>query len=153
MSALLFTVPSAQADDAQAKNSGILPLPDYSGDFSKRSYLLGDFGGKRAEWAKKGVTFDIDYNQYFQAVTDGGLDTDSEYGGTIDYNINIDFDRMGLIPGGLLQMRAVRVMGARSTASAVPLSRSIRMRATPPLRPRMKMWPLAPRDQLHPVSQ
>ena len=111
MSALLFTVPSALADDAQAKSSGILPLPDYSGDFAKRSYLLGDFGGKRTEWAKKGVTFDIDYNQYFQAVTDGGVDTRSEYGGTIDYNINIDFDRMGLIPGGLLQMRAVSRYG------------------------------------------
>ena len=32
MSAQLFTLPSVQADDAQAKSSGILPLPDYSGD-------------------------------------------------------------------------------------------------------------------------
>ena len=111
MSAMLLTVPSAKADDAQAKSSGILPLPDYSGDFAKRSYLLGDFGGKRTEWAKKGFTFDIDYNQYFQAVTDGGIERDSEYGGTIDYNINVDFDRMGLIPGGLLQMRAVSRYG------------------------------------------
>ncbi len=111
MSAQLFTLPSAQADGAQAKSSGILPLPDYAGDFAERSYLLGDFGGKRAEWARKGFSFDIDYNQYFQAVTDGGADTGSEYGGTIDYNINIDFDRMGLIPGGLLQMRAVSRYG------------------------------------------
>ena len=111
MSAQLFIVPSAQADDARAKSSGILPLSDYSGDFAKRAYLLGDFGEKRAEWAKKGFSFDIDYNQYFQAVTDGGADTGSEYGGTIDYNINIDFDRMGLIPGGLLQMRAVSRYG------------------------------------------
>ena len=101
MSALLFTVPSAQA-----QSSGILPLPDYSGNFAKRAYLLGDFWGYRAKWAKKGFTFDIDYNQYFQAVTDGGLERSSEYGGTINYNVNLDFDRMGLIPGGLLQMRA-----------------------------------------------
>ena len=85
MSAMLLTVPAALADDAKATSSGILPLPDYSGDFAKRSYLLGDFGGKRTEWAKKGFTFDIDYNQYFQAVTDGGTDTGSGYGGTIDY--------------------------------------------------------------------
>ena len=106
VSVLIFTVPSAQADEAQAKSSGILPLADYSGDAAKRSYLLGDFGGSRAEWAQKGATFDIDYNQYFQDITDGGLDEDSEYGGTIYYNVNVDFDRMGLIPGGLLQMRA-----------------------------------------------
>lgn len=111
MSAMLLAFPSAKADDAQAKSSGILPLPDYSGDFAKRSYLLGDFGGKRTEWAKKGFTFDVDYNQYFQSVTDGGVERDSEYGGTIDYNISIDFDRMGLIPGGLLQIRAVSRYG------------------------------------------
>lgn len=99
------------ADSVPEKSSGILPLSDYSGDFAKRSYLLGDFGGKRTEWAKKGFTFDIDYNQYFQSVVDGGTDTGSEYGGTIDYNIKIDFDRMGLIPGGLLQMRAVSRYG------------------------------------------
>jgi hypothetical protein len=28
-----------------------------------------------------------------------------------NYNINVDFDRMGLIPGGLLQMRAVSRYG------------------------------------------
>ena len=106
MSVLLFTVPSAQADEAQAKGSGILPLADYSADSSKRSYLLGDLSEKRTEWSKQGFAFDIDYNQYFQAVTDGGVDTDSEYGGTINYEINVDFDRMGLISGGLLQLRA-----------------------------------------------
>ena len=102
----------AQAEDAPAKSSGILPLPDYSGDLFERPYLLGDLGGERTYWAKKGFTFDIDYNQYFQGVTDGGADTGSEYGGTIDYNINIDLDRMGLIPGGLLAIRAVSRYGS-----------------------------------------
>ena len=36
MAVMFFTAPSAQADDAQAKSSGILPLPDYAGDFVKR---------------------------------------------------------------------------------------------------------------------
>jgi porin len=108
---LLAPAPDVLADAAPATSSGILPLADYSGEYAKRSYLLGDFGGKRTEWAKQGFTFDIDYNQYFQAVTDGGRDRDSEYGGTIDVNINVDFDRMGLIPGGLLQMRAVSRYG------------------------------------------
>jgi len=101
----------AGGEAVETKSSGILPLPDYSGDFLERSYLLGDLGGKRTEWAKKGVSFDIDFNQYFQAVTDGGIDRDSEYGGTIDLNLSVDFDRMGLIPGGLLQMRAVSRYG------------------------------------------
>lgn len=119
---LLIPAPEALADDANVEGSasssaepvttsGILPLPDYSGDLFNRAYLLGDLGGKRTEWAKKGVTFNIEYNQYFQSVTDGGEDQDSEYGGTIDYNMAIDFDRMGLIPGGLMQIRAVSRYG------------------------------------------
>ncbi len=104
-------VSSTDAASAPAVPGGILPLPDYSGDFLERAYLLGDLGGKRSEWAKKGFTFDIDYNQYFQDVVDGGTSTGSGYGGTIDYNLTIDFDRMGLIPGGLLQARAVSRYG------------------------------------------
>ena len=109
VSTQLFAVPFAQAQaeaQAPAESSGILPLPDYSGGLLQRAYLFGDFGGKRTELAQKGATFDIDFNQYVQGVADGGLDESSEYGGTVNYNVNLDFDRMGLIPGGLLQMRA-----------------------------------------------
>ncbi len=102
MSAQLLTAPTAMAEGG----SGILPVLEYTGDFSKRSYLLGDFDGKRTEWANNGVSFDIDYHQYFQGVTDGGRDEDSEYRGSLNYNVNLDFDRMGLIPGGLLTIRA-----------------------------------------------
>jgi len=143
MAVMFFTAPSAQADDAQAKSSGILPLPDYAGDFVKRSYLLGDFGGKRTEWAKKGFTFDIDYNQYFQAVTDGGADTGSEYGGTIDYNINIDFDRMGLIPGGLLQMLAVSRYGRSVngiSGSLIPVNTDATHPTTSPMDEDVALW-------------
>ena len=117
---LVFSVPAIAADSqssapeeaaAPEKSHGILPLPDYSGDFFKRSYLLGDFGGKRSEWASKGVTFNIDSYQYLQSVTDGGAETDTKNGGVVDFNLVIDFDRMGLIPGGLLQMRAVSRYG------------------------------------------
>lgn len=60
---------------AAGQSSAQYALADYAGDFAKRSYLLGDFGGKRSEWAKKGFTFAIDYNPYFQAVVDCGEDT------------------------------------------------------------------------------
>lgn len=99
------------AQEVATQPSGLLPLSDYSGSLPERSHLLGDLGGNRSEWAAKGFSFDIDYNQYFQGVVDGGKDTSSEYGGTIDYNINVDFDRMGLISGGLLQMKAVSRYG------------------------------------------
>ena len=76
--------PPPEPASVPAKPKGILPVPDYSGDFSKRAYLMGDFGGKRSEWASKGTTFDIDYYPYFQSVVDGGLETGSENGGVVD---------------------------------------------------------------------
>lgn len=106
---LFFSVSAIAADSSSttAKSSGILPLPDYSGGFFERGYLLGDLGGNRSGWAKKGITFNIDSYQYLQSVTNGGVDTDTENWGVVDFNLAVDFDRMGLIPGGLLQMRAV----------------------------------------------
>jgi len=140
---LLAPAPDALADATPAKSSGILPLPDYSGDFWSRSYLWGDWGGKRSEWAMKGFTFDIDYYQYFQAVTDGGTDRDSKYGGTIDYNINLDFDRMGLIPGGLLQMRAVSRYGNSVngiSGSAIPVNTDATHPTTSPTDEDVTLW-------------
>ncbi|NOR54875.1 MAG: hypothetical protein GQ531_01565 [Sulfurovum sp.] len=106
------------AEDVSEKPTGILPLADYSGDLSARLYLLGELGGKRSEWADNGFSFDIDFNQYYQGVVDGGIDTGSEYGGTINYNVSVDFDRMGLIPGGLLKLRAVSRYGKSVNGSS-----------------------------------
>ena len=111
LAALSMLTVMLPAEEVEEKPTGILPLADYSGDLSSRSHLLGELGGKRSEWAEKGFAFDIDYNQYYQGVVDGGIDTHSEYGGTINYNVSIDFDRMGLIPGGLLELRAVSRYG------------------------------------------
>ena len=44
----------AQDQGGTAKSKGILPVPDYSGDLRSRSYLTGDWGGVRSEWADKG---------------------------------------------------------------------------------------------------
>lgn len=100
-----------KAPAAPAKPSGLLPVPDYSGDLSERAYLMGDFDGKRSEWANNGITFDIDYYQYFQGVVDGGMETGNEYSGVVNLNMAIDFDKMGLIPGGLLQLQTVSRYG------------------------------------------
>jgi hypothetical protein len=35
------------------KPQGILPVPDYSGDFSTRGYLTGDWGGGEPRWQTK----------------------------------------------------------------------------------------------------
>lgn len=111
---------------APAKSTGILPVADYSGDFLDRAYLLGDPDGIRSQWADMGLMYDISYNQYMQSVVSSGGQTGTRYGGTIDYNVTVDFDRMGVIPGGVLTMRAVsrygRSVNYSLSGSGVPVN-------------------------------
>lgn len=104
---------------------GILPLEDYTEGLGVREYLLGDLWGARSALAEKGLTFHVDFTQVLQSVTDGGLRETSKYGGTADYLANLDFDRMGLIPGGLLRFRAESKYGNSvngDSGSAAPVN-------------------------------
>jgi porin len=86
--------------------AGLVPLIDYTGDLWTRPRLLGDLGGARTDLANKGLQFDINFTQIMQSVVDGGLDTDTRYGGTLDYNIMLDLHRMGVLPGAIVKFRA-----------------------------------------------
>jgi porin len=103
LSLVLMASPAALA---QEEVQGLLPVPDYGGDFWNRSHLTGDWGGTRTELANKGVQVDVDWTQYVQGVVDGGLDRKTRYGGHVDYLFHLDLMRMGLIPGGLVTFRA-----------------------------------------------
>ena len=96
-----------EGEKAAAMPSLIEKLPDYSGDLSKRSFLLGDWGGTRTELAEKGILFDIGLTQVFQGNAHGGRNTKdaAEYSGSFDLTLKFDTARMGLWPGGLLTLR------------------------------------------------
>ena len=98
--------PSSPPLEAHAVEKGILPIPDFGGDLLNRSRLAGDFGGARTELASKGIQFNIDWVQTVQSVVDGGRDTGTKYGGSLDYLLTLDFDRMGLMPGAMIKIRA-----------------------------------------------
>jgi porin len=103
---LSLVLVASDAALAQEGAQGLLPVPDYGGDLWHRSHLTGDWGGKRTDLANKGAQVDVDWTQYVQGVVDGGLDRSTRYGGHVDYLINLDLMRMGLIPGGLVRFRA-----------------------------------------------
>lgn len=98
---------ASSADSAPAaKPEGLLPIPDYSGDLLDRKYLLGDLWGSRSALADHGLQFEINFTQHGQSIVSGGRDTGTRYGGALDYLFNFDLQKMGLLPGAIVTMRA-----------------------------------------------
>jgi len=86
-----------------AEQSGPFPVPDYSGDLLHRSTLTGDWWHRRTKLEEQGVTVDIDVLQVYQNIVDGD-DKGGEYGGSLDYNLYLDFQKMGLWPGAFVNV-------------------------------------------------
>lgn len=118
---------NAEEKKEDKPSKGLLPLPDYSGSFSERTHLLGDLGGIRTDLAEKGLTIDVNFLQYLQGVNRNGDDQGSRYGGQLKYDITLDLDRMGVMPGGLLQIQAMSRYGSSVngiSGSAMPVNSS-----------------------------
>ena len=79
----------------------------YSGDLSTRSTLSGDWWGYRNELAAKGVTLDMSLTQAALGIVHGGKETGWQYGGGRgDIILNLDTGKLGLWPGGFLNVEA-----------------------------------------------
>ena len=68
-------------------------------DIWTRDKLLGDVGGARTKLGEYGVDLDVRFSQYYQGVVSGGSYTDNQYGGKVDYRINIDAEKLGFWKG------------------------------------------------------
>ena len=113
----------ATGNQKSANSEGILPIPDYEGDIWNRSHLTGDWGGWRTKLAEKGIQFDVDSVTWIEAVVDGGVTDDSEFGGNVTYNLKWDLMRSGILPGALIQVRGESRFGSSATLNtgqAVP---------------------------------
>lgn len=81
------------------------PSEENISDFSW-SKLTGDWGGTRTDLANRGITLDMDLVQSWQGVLSGGRDQSWRYGGSLDYWLMLDFEKMGLWQGAFVQIRA-----------------------------------------------
>jgi porin len=91
-----------QAGDAEAPDSkpaGILPIPEYGGDFWERKYLLGDWNGSRTDLANLGIQVNAEYYQFFQNVADGGSKSGPNWGGKANVTVHLDLAKMGVTSG------------------------------------------------------
>jgi hypothetical protein len=83
------------------------PSPNYSGEFWTRSTQSGDWWCFRNQLAEKGVTIDMSLTQSAQGIVHGGKDTGWQYGGGRgDIILNVDTQKLGLWPGGFLNIEA-----------------------------------------------
>jgi porin len=78
----------------------------WGGDLLSRPRLTGDWFGLRDELGKKGVVFDVDLLLTPQDVASGGRTTGAEFWGNPDYTLNVDTGKLGLWPGGFLNVWA-----------------------------------------------
>jgi porin len=79
--------------------------PTWGGDVWSRPRLTGDWGGLRDELGKKGVVLDIDLLQTLQGVASGGRNHVATYWGLAEYTLNVDTQKLGLLPGGFLRVQ------------------------------------------------
>jgi len=76
-------------------------------DIWTRDKLTGDWGGLRTDLHDHGIVIDLRLSQYGQWVASGGVDTNGQYGGTMDYRVDIDLRKLfGLWEGLSVDMHA-----------------------------------------------
>lgn len=85
--------------------------PTWGGSFWDRPRLTGDWFGLRDEMGKKGIVLDLDLLQVPQGVGSGGRETLAEYSGLAEYTLNVDTQKLGLWPGGFLNVMAMTNFG------------------------------------------
>jgi porin len=91
-------------------------------DIWTRDKLTGDWGGLRTDLADYGIGLDLRLSQYYQGVASGGVDRNAEYGGTLDYRVNVDAHKLGLWEGLGVNMHARTRFGEDVNADAGALA-------------------------------
>lgn len=84
--------PLAQAGEPSVPATS-QPL-DAANSIWTRDKLTGDWWGVRPKLSDRGLDLDFRLTQYYQGVSSGGVNQNSEYGGTMDYRLNLDAGKL-----------------------------------------------------------
>src|SRR5256714_6206730 len=84
---------------ARANEGTSAPASAIDATIFERPNLTGDWLGARDTLSSHGLTLEISLTQFYQGVVDGGNERDFEYGGKVDYDVNVDGGKAGLLPG------------------------------------------------------
>src|SRR5947209_7286054 len=75
------------------------PAADYAHSILDWPKLTGDWWGARDRLSDHGVDVDVNLTQFYQGVAAGGTSRGFEYGGKVDYYLNVDGVKAGLWQG------------------------------------------------------
>lgn len=106
--------PVEDADEITEPEAPAFFRLDHSGELWERPTLTGDWSGVRNELAaEQGISFELDVEQLLQGNAHGGKDTNNalRYSGSWNLRLKFDTGRMGLWPGGLLELHAESFFG------------------------------------------
>jgi porin len=78
----------------------------WGGDLGSRPRLSGNWGGVRDELGKRGVVLNVDVLLTPQSVLSGGRSTATELWGNVEYALLLDTHKLGLWPGGSVELEA-----------------------------------------------
>lgn len=98
----------AEVADANEDSPGrFLTKEYYVDDVWERDRLTGDWGGLLPKLNDHGIKPRVIFSQFLQGVTTGGEDTGGEYGGTVDWFLDVDLTKLvGLWPGLSINLHA-----------------------------------------------
>jgi porin len=88
-------------------------------------FATGDWGGKRKEWAEKGLDFDLHWVNFWQGVTGGGTDHDLDYGGKFIAGFTINGTKAGWVKNSIIKvMTETRYLNSPNTdtGSVLPVN-------------------------------
>ncbi len=115
---------SAHAEEPDSHAHDAQPAPDRSAkevlkDIWTRDKLSGDWGGLRTDLTDHGIDIDLRLLQFYQGVASGGVNTNGEYGASMDYRVNVDGKKLiGLWEGVSVQLHANTRFGEDISADA-----------------------------------
>ncbi len=120
--------PVRAADEATAEDANPAPEQTFKEqleDVWNRDKFTGDWEGLRTDLLDRGIDAQFRLSQYGQGVASGGVDKNSEYGGTLDYRVKTDLRKLfGLWQGLSVDMHARtrfgQDVGADAGAFALP---------------------------------
>ena len=96
--------------------------PPFGGPIRERPKLTGDWFGYRSSLRDGGITIDVSTTQFYQGVTNGGLERSFPYGGRNDYFLTLDGEKLGLWKGFFIKLHGETRYGESANFNTGALS-------------------------------